>query len=195
MLPSGPPNLSSQAAHMLNLRRPAEVLLLDTSDINPSASVDAHARFKPCYCVRGNPIGNVRRLRMAHQPDGVRACSIGALTVVDSDEPITGLEARRVPGGAVELIPASNGIVLVHLDLVVLLLAEQCFATKTSTPSATRSRSRSVSAPTSRQNRTPYSNRFRHSSRRVVTTLPGYGTGRCCSSGSLHLFVGLNSLT
>ena len=45
-LPSSPPNVRNSLA-MLELRRPAELLLLNTTDVNPSASLQALERFHP----------------------------------------------------------------------------------------------------------------------------------------------------
>lgn len=46
-LPSVPPVLTSEDVSMLDDRRPAEMLILDTSDVGPQASLDALARFQP----------------------------------------------------------------------------------------------------------------------------------------------------
>ncbi len=47
LLPSGPPVITNNAVDKLNFRRPAEVLLMDTQDVNPSASLQALAAFRP----------------------------------------------------------------------------------------------------------------------------------------------------
>jgi hypothetical protein len=46
-LPSAPPNLTEQDVAMLESRRPAELLLLDTSDIGPANALASLARFDP----------------------------------------------------------------------------------------------------------------------------------------------------
>jgi hypothetical protein len=46
-LPSAPPDLTVQDVAMLDSRRPAELLLLDTSDIGPTNAISALARFDP----------------------------------------------------------------------------------------------------------------------------------------------------
>jgi hypothetical protein len=47
LLPSSPPNMTRGSRAMLNLRRPAELLLLNTADVNPSAALDALEHFQP----------------------------------------------------------------------------------------------------------------------------------------------------
>ncbi len=46
-LPSAPPDLTDRDVSMLQARRPAELLLLDTSDIGPTDAITALSRFDP----------------------------------------------------------------------------------------------------------------------------------------------------
>ena len=71
-LPSSPPNVRNSLA-TLELRRPAELLLLNTADVNPSAALLALERFQPVLlrCNRAS-LRELRRLRVADQSEGVR---------------------------------------------------------------------------------------------------------------------------
>jgi hypothetical protein len=47
LLPSSPPTVTTNAVAMLNARRPAEVLLLNTQNVDPSPSLIALRAFRP----------------------------------------------------------------------------------------------------------------------------------------------------